>query len=61
MSRGDCVYYAKVPFLLVQLKCVQCRKRDLMQFADNVGADQPARSRRLIWAFVVLSQNQWIL
>ena len=32
-----------------------------MQLADNTGPDQPAHSRRLIRAFVVRVQNQWIL
>ena len=32
-----------------------------MEFADNVGPDQPARMRRLIRAFVARLQNQWIL
>ena len=30
----------------------QNTKRDLMQFADNVGLDQPAHLRRLIRAFI---------
>ena len=29
-----------------------------MQFVDNAGPDQPAHLRRLIWAFIVLFQNQ---
>ena len=32
-----------------------------MQFADNEGPDQPAHLRRLIWAFVVHLQDEWIL
>ena len=32
-----------------------------MQSADNAGPDQPAHKRRLIRAFVVRLQNQWIL
>ena len=39
----------------------QFTKRALMQFADDTGPDQPAHLRRLIWAFVVRLQNQWIL
>ena len=39
----------------------QCIKKALMQFTDNEGRDQPAHSRRLIWAVVVRLQNQWIL
>ena len=31
----------------------QGTKRVLMQFEENAGPDQPAHSRRLIWAFVV--------
>ena len=36
----------------------ECMKRAHMQFAENAGPDQPAHSRRLIWAFVVRLQNQ---
>ena len=32
-----------------------------MHFADNSGPDQPARMRRMIRAYVVRLQNQWIL
>ena len=32
-----------------------------MQFADNTGPDQPAHLCRLIWAFDVHLQNEWIL
>ena len=39
----------------------QLTKRTLMQFADNTDPDQPAHSRRLIWAFVFRILNQWIL
>ena len=40
---------------------VQCTKIALLQFADNVGPDQPAQMRRLIWAFIAHFWNQWIL
>ena len=40
---------------------VQRTKTVFMQSADNAGPDQPAHSRRLIWAFAVRLQNQWIL
>ena len=33
----------------------------LMQFADSAGPDQPAHKHRLIRAFTVGLQNQWIL
>ena len=39
----------------------QFTKRALMQFAENAGLDQPAHLGRLIWAFIVRLQNQWIL
>ena len=32
-------------------------EKSLMKFADNAGPNQPARMHRLIWAFVVRSQN----
>ena len=47
----------------VPLRCPNIQdkfKRALIQFADSEGPDQPARMRRLIWAFVVRLQNQWI-
>ena len=36
-------------------------KRVLVQFTDNAGPDQPALKRRLIRAFIVRLQNQWML
>ena len=39
----------------------QQTKMALMQFADNSGPNQPAHLCRLIWAFVVRLQNQWLL
>ena len=38
----------------------QRTKMALLQFADNTGPDQPAHKRRLISAFFVNLQNQWI-
>ena len=38
----------------------QRTKRAIMPFAGNAGPDQPARTRRLIRAFVVRLQNQYI-
>ena len=35
----------------------QHMKKSLMQFADNVGPDQPAHKRRLIRTFIVRLQN----
>ena len=44
-------------------KIITCttHERDPYAVADNAGADQPAHLRRLIWAFVVRLQNQWVL
>ena len=39
----------------------QQTKRAVVQFASNVGLDQPARMRRLIRAFVAHLRNQWTL
>ena len=35
--------------------------KGLNAICGNAGPDQPARMRRLIWAFVVCLQNQWLL
>ena len=40
---------------------VQCTKRALMQFANNIGPDQPVYLHRLTRTFVISLQNQWIL
>ena len=74
-STLDCIYHkivchfgtnalvsndVKFSYLIKQLHA-QCTKKTLMQFANNAGPDQPAHLRRLVWAFVVRLQNQWIL
>ena len=52
----------KIHVCMAQLITVARRmERAVMQFADNACPDQPAHSRRLIKAFVVRLQNQWIL
>ena len=55
-------YTLKCPKILAKyIIDAQHTKKAFILFADNAGPDQPAHKRRLILAFVVRLQNQWIL
>ena len=43
------------------LHMMQQTKETLVQFTDTTGPDQPVHSARLIRAFVICLQNQWLL
>ena len=43
------------------LRMIQQTKETLVQFTDTTGPDLPVHSARLIRAFVICLQNQWLL